>query len=339
MESKTGVLLVNLGTPNSPQPRDVYRYLIEFLTDDRVIDLPWLRRHLLVRGMIVPFRYRQSARAYQKIWTEDGSPLMIYGQRVQHMLQRELGQKYLVELAMRYQKPSISDGINALMNADVDHLIVLPLFPQYASATTGSVHQRVQEVLSRFRVIPKLTLINHYAEHPALIRAFCGVADSYDLSHYEHVLFSFHGLPERHIKQADRSGNCLKNQDCCKKSTLDNRHCYCGQCYATARAIAKDLNIPQERYTICFQSRLGKDPWLQPYTSNIVQSLAKQGKKNVLVFCPAFVCDCLETIYEIGMEYAEEFHKSGGNKLQLVTGLNDHPLWIKALRELVLENV
>lgn len=331
---KTGVMLVNLGTPQSPAPKDVYRYLIEFLTDGRVIELPWLQRQLVVRGLIVPFRYRQSAKQYQQIWTKEGSPLMIYGQKVKDALQTTLGNKYLVELAMRYQEPSIEKGVASLLQAGVDHLIVLPLFPQYASATTGSVHQRVQEILSQYQVIPKLTLINNFATHPALINAFCTVASEYTVNEYDHILFSFHGLPEKHIIKADPHGKCL-SRTCCSQLNALNQNCYSAQCYATARAIAQGLGLSEERYDISFQSRLGKDPWLQPYTQAKIQQLAHDGKKKVLVFCPAFVCDCLETLYEIGIENAQEFQHAGGQKLELVRGLNDHPAWIHALRTII----
>lgn len=333
---KKGVLLVNLGTPVSPNPSDVYRYLIEFLTDPRVIDLPWLKRQLLVRGIIVPFRYKNSAHAYQQIWTKEGSPLLIYGRKVQHGLQNILPKNYHVELAMRYQEPSLKQGIATLMDLGIEHLIVLPLFPQYASATTGSVHQRVQEIVSQFQVIPKLTLIDQFATHPSLIDSFSTVAKQHHPEQFDYVLFSFHGLPERHIRKADCSKKCLSSATCCQQMTTDNRNCYAAQCHATAYAIARSLKISKEKFSISFQSRLGKDPWMQPYTNVVIDNLAKQHKK-VLVMCPAFVCDCLETTYEIGIEYAHAFKKAGGEKLELVQGLNDHPRWIETLREIVEE--
>lgn len=334
---KTGVLLVNLGTPLSPNPGDVYRYLIEFLTDSRVMDLPWLKRQLLVRGIIVPFRYRSSARAYRQIWTKEGSPLLIYGRKVQHALQHALGHSYVVELAMRYQEPSIKNGIANLMNAGIDHLIVLPLFPQYASATTGSVHQRVQEILSTYTVIPKLTLINQFATDPGMINAFSEIAKKHSPEKFDHMIFSFHGLPESHIRKADCSRTCFNTSTCCETLSQKNYSCYSAQCYATAHAIANRLQIPKNKFTVCFQSRLGKDPWLQPYTSAVIDQLAKQGKKSVLVMSPAFVCDCLETLFEINIEYSHNFRNNGGEKLVMVEGLNDHPLWISALHSLITE--
>jgi ferrochelatase len=335
MDRETGILLVNLGTPLSPQPNDVYRYLIEFLTDERIIDLPWWKRQLLVRGLIVPFRYRQSAKSYAAIWTEEGSPLLVYSKKVQSALQQALGDSHLVELAMRYQEPSLQKGIATLMEARVRHLIVLPLFPQYASATTGSVHQRVQEILSRYTVIPKVTLVDQYATHPALIAAFATVAKRHLVQEYDHYLFSFHGLPKKHIRKADPSGRCLRGS-CCERLCRENHSCYSAQCHATARALIAELKLPSEQTSVCFQSRLGKDPWLEPYTSATLKQLAQQGKKNVLVFCPAFVCDCLETTFEIGVEYAEEFAHLGG-RLQLVEGLNADASWVEALRQIVQE--
>lgn len=328
-----GVLLVNLGTPLSYSPGDVRRYLNEFLTDGRVIDIPWFPRQLLVRGVIVPRRYRESASNYKVIWREEGSPLMIYGRSVQTLLQKELGDEVKVELAMRYQEPSIEKGLNRLQ--ECSQIIVLPLFPQYASATTGSVHQKVMECISKWQTIPALNFINSYPVQEKMIEAFCSLAKEQNVDAFDHLLISFHGLPERQLKKADRHDYCLKSRDCCKKLCQKNRSCYSAQCHQTAYAIASGLGLADKEYSISFQSRLGKDPWIQPYTSDVLKKLAEEGAKKVLVMCPAFVCDCIETIHEIGVEYQEEFEQWGGEKLQLVTGLNNHPLWIEALKELV----
>lgn len=328
-----GILLVNLGTPDSHEPKDVYRYLIEFLTDYRVIDFSWLKRQLLVRGIIVPARYRQSAKSYRKIWMKDGSPLMVYSQKVKKLLQNALPSNYHVEIAMRYQNPSIEKGVVALMKKNLDEMIVLPLFPQYASATTGSVHQRVMSILSGFLTIPKVTLINQFATHPSYVDAVCTIAKSFPISQYDHVLFSFHGLPRRQLIKADCNQHCTKVETCCHQLNPNNKDCYGAQCYATAHAIASTLGI--KNYTVCFQSRLGKEPWIEPYTSECIKSLGQAGDKKVLVFCPSFVADCLETIYEIGTEYALEFKQAGGEQLDYVPSLNDHPQWIKALQEII----
>ena len=329
---KKGVLLVNLGTPDSPSGKDVYRYLIEFLTDKRVIDSPWLWRQILVRGVIVPFRYRQSARSYQNIWTSEGSPLMIYGNKIQQLLQQSLGDSFLVELGMRYQNPSLKKAIATLIKNEVSEIIVLPLFPQYASATTGSVHEKVMDIVKDFQIIPKMTFIDQYATHPQLIQAFSQRAQEYPLNEYDHFVFSFHGLPKSQILKADSKDNCFQCQNCCSS----NKDCYSAQCFATAQAIMAELRLPKEKCSLTFQSRLGKDPWLEPFTSDTVKKLGMSGKKRVLVFCPSFVCDCLETIFEIGEECALEFKHAGGERLDYVKGLNDHPLWIKTLHALVL---
>lgn len=334
---KTGILLVNLGTPDSPSPTDVRRYLIEFLTDGRVIDSPWLTRQLLVRGVIVPSRFRQSARSYQSIWTDKGSPLLVHGQNLTHSLQNTLGGNFSVELAMRYQNPSIAQAIHKLLNQHIQHLIVLPLFPQYASATTGSVHQKVMEILQKQTVIPKTTFISHFFSHPSYIEACKNAGVKYSWKNYDEVLFSFHGLPERQLINADPHGWCIKTADCCQTLCKNNLSCYSAQCHATAHAIAASLDIPKKHYSLCFQSRLGKEPWIQPYASEVIHRLAKEGKKKLLVFSPSFVCDCLETIFEIGVEYAKEFQDAGGESLDLVPALNAEPSWVDALRTIILE--
>jgi ferrochelatase len=338
MEQKTAVLLVNLGTPDSPHPKDVYKYLIEFLTDGRVIDKPWGFRQLLVRALIVPLRYRQSAKSYKEIWTKDGSPLMVNSRKAQELLQKALGSSFHVELAMRYQNPSIESALATLLKNPVEHLIVIPLFPQYASATTGSVHQKILEIISKLQVIPKLTLINNFATHPLYIETITEIASSYSLSDYDHILFSFHGLPKRHLVKANPS--CKNFSECCQKSACNMvKNCYSSQCHQTAYAIAGKLNLEKNRYSITFQSRLGKDPWLTPFTNDRIEELKLNGVKKILVFCPSFVADCLETVHEIGIEYAHEFVSSGGEKLHFVKSLNDHPMWIKTLEAIIKSNV
>lgn len=332
--TKTGVILINLGTPNTPTFSDVYRYLIEFLLDERVLDIPWLQRQLLVRGAIVPLRCRQSTSFYKKIWMKEGSPLKVYGQRIKEALQQLLGEDFVVELAMRYQQPSIPSVLKQMQKQSLQQLIIIPLFPQYASATTGSVHQKVMEEVKNWQVIPQLTFIDHFATHPAFIRAFAAQAASFSLNDYDHLLFSFHGLPQRQLKKANPHGCCLKTVDCCQSLSEKNASCYGAQCYATAKALAAELKLAPEQFSISFQSRLGKDPWIQPYTSDVLAQLVKAGKKRVLVFCPSFVCDCLETIHEISVEYAHEFKSAGGECLDLVPGLNDSPAWIQALQEI-----
>jgi len=336
MQNKTAVLLVNLGTPDSYKPKDVYKYLIEFLTDGRVIDKPWVYRQLLVRGLIVPFRYKQSAKSYKEIWLENGSPLMVHTKNAQKLLQDSLGDQYIVELAMRYQNPSILRAMESIKVNQVKHLIVIPLFPQYASATTGSIHSQVLRIISTFEVIPKLTLINNFATNPLFIETISDIASSYQLNSYDHFLFSFHGLPKSHLVKANES--CFQTKNCCQATCGKNHNCYSAQCHATAFAIANKLKLESSKYTICFQSKLGKDPWAEPSTVDCINKQRLKGAKKLLVFCPSFVSDCLETIHEIGIEYAEEFVAEGGEALDYVRSLNDHPKWIEALKNIVVSS-
>lgn len=335
LPGKKGVLLVNLGTPDAPTKAAVYRYLKQFLLDPRVIDYPWLGRNLLVRGIILPFRTGNSTKLYKKLWTSEGSPLMVFGQRLARGVQRELGDEYVVELAMRYQNPSIESAIEKLLAVGVSEITILPLFPQYASATTGSVHQEVMRVLAKAQVIPKLNFISSYHNYEPMIEVFARNAEQFDLSQYDHILFSYHGLPQRQLVKADPTGYCTGSGDCCRKLVLQNQYCYTAQCYDTSRMLAEKLQLKQGTYTTCFQSRLGKEIWAKPYTSDVIKERAAHGDKNLLVFCPAFVADCLETIIEIGVEYQEEFESLGGEKVDLVPSLNDHPHWIRAVAALV----
>ncbi len=334
---KKAIVLINLGTPDQPDRKSVHRYLTEFLTDSRVIDIPWLQRQMLVRGMIAPFRSGKSAKIYQTIWQKEGSPLLIHTEQVAELLQKEMGDDYLVTFAMRYQNPSIKAVLEEVKKARVEHLIILPLFPQYASATTGSIKELVMQELSSWQVIPKLTLINSFYNHPSFIRAHLKRAEKYQIEKYDHILFSFHGLPLRQLCKANEGKPCGKRPHCCQKMTHRNQSCYSAQCYATARAIAHGLKLKSSQYSICFQSRLGRDEWLKPYTEETIIQLADQGKKRLLVFCPAFVCDCLETLYEIAIEYRAIFLDKGGKDLTLVEGLNNEPQWIQGLKQIVDE--
>ncbi len=329
----TGILIVNLGTPDAPTRPAVYRYLKQFLLDPRVIDINPIARNLLVRGIIAPFRSGKSAKAYQEVWTENGSPLKFYGERLVEQVRQLLGAEYVVELAMRYQSPSIESAIEKLMQAKVSKIKVFTLFPQYASATTGSVHEEVMRVLTKQQIIPALEFVSKYESWEPMIDLFVKNALKYDLAKYDHILFSYHGLPQRQLRKGDVFNHCLQKADCCQTLTPTNQFCYSAQCYATTKAIANQLNLKPERYTVCFQSRLGRDPWTQPYTVRTIEELAKSGAKRLLVFCPAFTADCLETVVEIGEEYREDFLKWGGEQLDLVESLNDKPAWATAVAE------
>jgi protoporphyrin/coproporphyrin ferrochelatase len=335
---KKGVLLVNLGTPDDPSRGAVYRYLKEFLLDPRVVDYPWLPRNLLVRGIIAPFRSGSSSKLYKMLWTEEGSPLKVYGERVKEGVQELLGPDYVVELAMRYQNPSIGHAMQQLQDKKVSEITVFPMFPQYASATTGSVHDEVMRVLRQSQIIPKVRFINSYFEQPEMIDIFADNARKFDIDSYDHIIFSYHGLPKRQLRRADPTGAyCTKAKDCCQRMSAANQFCYSAQCHATTRAIAAKLELKEDGYTTAFQSRLGPEEWAQPYTSKIIEQQAEKGAKKLLVFSPAFVADCLETIVEIGTEYQEEFEEMGGEQVDLVPSLNDDPRWIKTVAELVQE--
>jgi len=335
--AKKGVLLVNLGTPDSPETKDVRRYLDEFLMDPRVIDISPVSRTLLVKGIIVPFRSPKSAKLYKHIWSDKtGSPLLHYSKLQHKHLQERLGDEYMVELAMRYQSPSIPAALARLKEALVESIQVIALFPQYASASTGSVHEKVMEIVGKWPTIPSISFANSFHDNELMIQTFADNAKKHKPETYDHILFSFHGLPQRQLIKCDHTGKyCLKVDNCCNTLNDTNKFCYSAQSYDTARLIAEKLDIPKEKYSICFQSRLGKDPWVQPYTSEVVAKLANEGKKRLLVFCPAFVADCLETVYELTEEYGAEFKALGGEHIQLVESLNDAPTWIDALEQMV----
>lgn len=334
---KKGVLLVNLGTPDSPSRGAVYRYLKQFLLDRRVIDYNWFLRNFLVRGIIAPFRSGSSAKLYKRLWTPEGSPLKVYGERVAEGVQEHLGDDYVVELAMRYQKPSIEGAIERLMKQQVGEIIVFPMFPQYASATTGSVHDEVMRILRKQDNIPNMRMINSYYDYDAMIEIFADNARQFDLDSYDHIMFSYHGLPQRQLRKADDCNHCTKVDNCCQTISKVNQFCYSAQCHATTQAIAGKLGLSANQYTTTFQSRLGPEEWAKPYTSKVIEEKAEQGAKRLLVFSPAFVADCLETIIEISYEYQEEFEEMGGEKIDLVPSLNDDPRWIKVVADLVRE--
>lgn len=331
---KTGILLVNLGTPDSPKTSDVRKYLREFLSDPRVIDINPVGRWALVNLIIAPIRGPRSAKLYKEIWTENGSPLMYYSERQKELLRTAMGPDYQVELAMRYQSPSIESALEKFSKPVFKKIIVFPLFPQYASASTGSVQEKVMEIVSGWEIVPHIEFINSYCDRPEFINAFATIGKTMKPETHDHILFSFHGLPERQIRKGDPFKHCL-NDGCCNTLSEKNAFCYRAQCFQTARELAKQLQIPESKYTVCFQSRLGRDPWIKPYSDDVIKSLAKEGKKKLLVFAPAFVSDCLETIHEIGVEYDELFREHGGEKVTLVPSLNDSPEWIDGIKRLL----
>jgi len=330
--SRSGVLLVNLGSPDSPSVPDVRRYLREFLMDGRVLDAAWPVRAFVVNCCILPSRPKQSAEAYHKIWTKEGSPLVVMGRRVQSLLQQRLDLP--VELAMRYQNPSIPGAIQELQCANVRELLVIPMFPHYAMSSFETAVERVKEVAGRFAPEMKIEIAPPYYDEPQYIQALVSSAAAELEQPFDHLLFSFHGLPERHLRKSDPTCNhCLKVENCCEIPSAAHQTCYRAQCLATVRAFIRKRWVPS--HSVAFQSRLGKDPWLTPHTEDELRRLASIGVKRLCVICPAFVADCLETLEEIGMRGREIFLAAGGTEYRLIPCLNDHPLWIEALHGMI----
>jgi len=337
MKASIGVLLINLGTPDSPSVRDVRKYLFEFLNDPRVIDIPAIARFLLVNFIIVPFRAPKSAKIYKDLWTKEGSPILIYGESLQTKLQEALGEQYKVELAMRYQNPGLDVVLSRMEKYNYKKIIIIPLFPQYASASTGSAIDKAMKLISNWWIIPEIKIISQFYNDEGFINTIAERAKKYNIDDYDHILFSYHGLPVRQVDKVYSDGTLCEEHNCESEINESNPYCYKATCYATTRLLVEKLNIPNEKYTVCFQSRLDKK-WLEPFSDKVVIEQAKRGAKKLLVFSPAFVADCLETTIEIGKEYQQLFEENGGEKIQLVESLNDHPVWINSLKKMVLAN-
>ncbi|SHF58471.1 ferrochelatase [Mariniphaga anaerophila] len=332
---KTAVLLMNVGSPDEPEIGAVWRYLTEFLNDKRVIDLPWLLRKFLVNFIIIPFRVKNSTRLYKLLWTEKGSPLIFHSFEMKQKLQIKLEDKFEVFVAMRYQNPDYKRIICQIREQGFKKLILFPLYPQYAQSTTETTVVAVKQELERQNSNIELKVINQFYDNPQFIQAFAEQGRKYNLADYDHVIFSYHGLPNRHLENSHPD---IKATQCsCQNSIPEyGKNCYRATCYATTRLLAKELGLKKENYTVSFQSRLDKN-WMEPFTDNVMLQKLQEGKKRILVFAPAFVTDCLETIIEIGDEYREIFLENGGEKLQLVESLNAEPAWIDTMATLVLE--
>ena len=337
---KTGLLLINLGTPDSPEPPDVRRYLDEFLSDPRVLDMPAWRRRLILDLLILPRRPKASGEAYAKVWTERGSPLLFHSRDLVEAVQPRLSSQIVVDLAMRYGKPSIPEALDRFKAMGIDRIVVFPLYPQYASASTGSTVERVFAEAGRRWNTPYLQVVPPFYDHPAYIAAFAAVAEPLIREvRPERVLFSFHGLPERQVRKSDEAGDhCLRRDDCCETIGKANRNCYRAQCTRTARLLAEALAVPEPACVLCFQSRLGRTPWIRPYTDEVVRTLAQQGVKRAVILSPGFVADCLETLEELGMRASDDFRAHGGEVLRLVPSLNATPRWVEAVVTLARES-
>jgi ferrochelatase len=331
-----GVLLLNLGSPDSPSVPDVRRYLREFLMDPLVLDVNWFVRFAVVHFAILPTRPKGSAHAYQKVWTRDGSPLVAISQRVCKQLQARL--TVPVELSMRYQNPSIESALRKLAGQGVDEFLLVPLFPHFAMSSFETAVERVKELNSQIIPGAKVVVEPPFYDDPRYIAALVSSAADFLDRGYDHLLFSFHGLPERQLRKSDPTGcHCLATSDCCQRPSPAHATCYRAQCFKTVAAFVKLAGIPESKYSVAFQSRLGRDPWLKPYTDFELVRFPKEGKKRLLVICPAFVSDCLETLEEIGMRGRDSFMEAGGKEFAQIPCLNEHPLWLEALQAMVVK--
>ncbi len=335
ISGKRGVLLVNLGSPDSPDEGDVRRYLGEFLMDRHVLDLPYLVRRLVVSLAILPTRPKQSARAYAEIWWEQGSPLVVIGERVRELLSRELD--IPVSLGMRYGNPSIEAGLQQLASRSdnpLDEVLLVPLFPHYAMSTYETILHTARAARYSLGGGFRLQVFPPFYESPEYIGALVASANPVLSQGFDHLLFSYHGLPERHLRKTDPTGaHCLQREHCCTTPSPAHSTCYRHQVLRTTSAFVNEANIPEGKYSVSFQSRLGRDPWLRPHTETEIVRLAEAGVKTLMVICPAFVADCLETLEEIGLRGREIFLAAGGETFSLVPCLNDHPRWIGVLRD------
>jgi ferrochelatase len=326
-----GVLLVNLGSPDSTDPEDVKKYLDEFLMDERVIDVPFWARTLLVRGIILNTRPKKSAEAYKRIWWEEGSPLIVLSERLQEKV--DALTSVPIALAMRYGKPSIKSGLQELHDKGVDEVLIFPLYPQFAMATTETILVLAEELRKKHFPQMQFTSVPAFYNHDDYIRVLStSISESLKGVDFDHLLFSYHGVPKRHIRKSDiTNSHCKIDGSCCQTPSAAHQFCYRHQCYETTKLVAEHLGLEKGKYSVSFQSRLGFDPWLQPYTDRTIERKGLEGVKNLAIVCPAFVSDCLETLEEIAMEGKEIFEEAGGEKFTTVPCLNDREDWVKVL--------
>ena len=338
MSVQRGLVLLNLGTPDSPEPKDVGRYLREFLMDKWVVDIPWLARWALVNLAIVPRRKVASAHAYAQVWTERGSPLRFHSEDLVSAVRHECGEEFKVAYGMRYGNPSTRLALEAL--ADCDQIVAIPLYPQYAESSSRSSIEETAAQAKLLGIQSKVVFIKSFYDDAGFIR--CSAQAAREALAREPVppdyfLFSFHGLPEAHVRSTDRSlghVHCLATSGCCDQIVDANRDCYRAQCFATARSLAKELKLQDGKWSVSFQSRLGRRPWIKPYTDFVYKDLAAAGVRRIFAFCPSFVADCLETLEEIRIRGDEEFRAAGGESLSSVDCLNARPDWAKTVLEM-----
>ena len=332
MKTRKGLLLINLGTPDDPGYLSVFKYLRQFLMDPKVITVPYILRFILVSIIIVPFRAFSSGKIYKKIWTENGSPLIVNTSALADKVSKKVPH-IEVEFAMRYQSPSIEDKLKKLISQNLDEIIILPLFPQYSTATTGSVFDEISRVLKKQSVTPSIKFINQFYEQESFIDSWEDKLKSFDVDKYDHILFSYHGLPTKAVDDIYDDSLCADN-NCENKITNENKFCYKATCYETTRLIASRFNLPSEKYTVSFQSRLTKN-WIEPFTDEVLEDFPSKGIKDILVLSPAFTADNLETLYEIDDEYKELFIENGGKSLTMVPSLNDSSKWADSIVKII----
>lgn len=330
---KKGILLVNLGSPESPTPKDVKKYLGEFLMDERVIDVPLWARTLLVKGIILNTRPKQSAKAYQKIWWDNGSPLIVLSEQLQEKVQEKVD--YPVALAMRYGSMTIKKGLQELVDKGVEDVFLIPLYPQFAMATTETILVLAEEVRQANFPNLKIDSLPAFYNKPEYIKVLAeSIKGHLKGKNYEHLLFSYHGVPERHIRKSDiTNGHCKIDGSCCETASKAHEFCYRHQCKEVTRLVGEYLGLEDNTYSTSFQSRLGFDPWLQPYTDRTIERLGKKGIKNMAIVTPAFVSDCLETLEEIAMEGEEIFQEVGGKDFTTIPCLNTDQNWVNLLAD------
>ena len=332
MKTRKGLLLINLGTPDDPGYLSVFKYLRQFLMDPKVITVPYILRFILVSLIIVPFRAFSSGKIYKKIWTENGSPLIVNTSALADKVSKKLPH-IEVEYAMRYQSPSIEEKLKKLISQNLDEITILPLFPQYSTATTGSVFDEISRVLKKQSVTPSIKFINQFYEQESFIDSWEDKLKSFNVDKYDHILFSYHGLPTKAVDDIYDDSLCADN-NCENEITNENKFCYKATCYETTRLIASRLNLSPDKYTVSFQSRLTKN-WLEPFTDEVLEEFPTKGIKNILVLSPAFTADNLETLYEIDDEYKELFIENGGKSLTMVPSLNDSSKWADSIVKII----
>lgn len=334
----TAILLINLGSPESPDTKHLKPYLQEFLMDERVIDVPLWWRTILVKGIIVPFRSPKSAAKYKSIWTKEGSPLVTHTKRQAELLQQRM--EAPVYYSMRYGKPSASEVLQQIHNESplINEIVVLPLYPHYAMSSYETAVEQVKQLHREAGYKSILNIIPPFYDHPSYIHALSESVRPYLANDFDHILFSYHGIPERHVKKTDCTEmHCLQAHDCCNMASAAHDFCYRHQIITTTNKVAEELGLAKQQFSFSFQSRLGRDAWLKPYTVEQLKNFPATGIKKLLIVCPAFVSDCLETLEEIAMEGKKDFLGHGGESFIMIPALNENDLWIDCMEELIDE--